>query len=207
MSKLVPPHGSSELKPLLLEGQAKTEEIKKAQHLKHIPLTSRETGDLIMLGIGAFTPLDGFMGKEDWKSCCDNYTLPSKKGLFWPIPITLSAEEELSKTIALGEEVALWDVETDSLVGTMKVTEKYTIDKAHECKQVFRTNDPKHPGVAKVMEQAGVNLAGPVKVLSESFFPEEFKGIYQHPAEARKIFAERGWSTVAALQLRNPMHN
>jgi sulfate adenylyltransferase len=207
MSKLVPPHGSPELKPLLLEGQAKTEEIKKAQHLKRIPLTSRETGDLIMLGIGAFTPLDGFMGKEDWKSCCDNYTLPSKKNLFWPIPITLSAEEGLAKTIALGEEVALWDVETDSLVGTMKVTEKYTIDKAHECKQVFRTNDPKHPGVEKVMEQAGVNLAGPVKVLSESFFPEEFKGIYQHPADARKIFAERGWNTVAALQLRNPMHN
>ena len=207
MSKLVPPHGSPDLKPLLLEGQAKTEEIKKAQQLKKIPLTSRETGDLIMLGIGAFTPLDGFMGKEDWKSCCDNYTLPSKKNLFWPIPITLSAEEGLSKTIALGEEVALWDVETDSLVGTMKVTEKYTIDKEHECKQVFRTNDPKHPGVEKVMAQAGVNLAGPVKVLSETFFPEEFKGIYQHPAEARKIFAERGWSTVAALQLRNPMHN
>ncbi len=207
MSKLVPPHGSPELKPLLLEGQAKTEEIKKAQHLKRIPLTSRETGDLIMLGIGAFTPLDGFMGKEDWKSCCDNYTLPSKKNLFWPIPITLSAEEGLAKTIALGEEVALWDVDTDALVGTMKVTEKYTIDKAHECKQVFRTNDPKHPGVEKVMEQAGVNLAGPVKVLSESFFPEEFKGIYQHPADARKIFAERGWNTVAALQLRNPMHN
>ena len=207
MSKLVPPHGSPELKPLLLEGQAKTEEIKKAQQLKRIPLTSRETGDLIMLGIGAFTPLDGFMGKEDWKSCCDNYTLPSKKNLFWPIPITLSAEEGLAKTIALGEEVALWDVETDALVGTMKVTEKYTIDKEHECKQVFRTNDPKHPGVEKVMEQAGVNLAGPVKVLSESFFPEEFKGIYQHPADARKIFAERGWNTVAALQLRNPMHN
>ncbi len=207
MSKLVPPHGSPELKPLLLEGQAKTEEIKKAQRLKKIPLTSRETGDLIMLGIGAFTPLDGFMGKEDWKSCCDNYTLPSKKNLFWPIPITLSTEEGLAKTIALGEEVALWDVETDSLVGTMKVTEKYTIDKAHECKQVFRTIDPKHPGVEKVMAQAGVNLAGPVKVLSETFFPEEFKGIYQHPAEARKIFAERGWSTVAALQLRNPMHN
>jgi sulfate adenylyltransferase len=207
MSKLVPPHGSPELKPLLLEGKAKTEEIKKAEHLKRIPLTSRETGDLIMLGIGAFTPLDGFMGKEDWKSCCDNYTLPSKKNLFWPIPITLSAEEGLSKTIALGEEVALWDVETDSLVGTMKVTEKYTIDKEHECKQVFRTNDPKHPGVEKVMAQAGVNLAGPVKVLSETFFPEEFKGIYQHPADARKIFAERGWSTVAALQLRNPMHN
>ncbi len=207
MSKLVPPHGSPELKPLLLEGQTRTEEIKKAEKLKKIPLTSRETGDLIMMGIGAFTPLDGFMGRDDWKSCCDEYKLPSKKGLFWPIPITLSAEEGLAQSINKGEEVALWDVETDALVGTMKVNEKYTIDKQHECKQLFRTNDPKHPGVQKVMEQAGVNLAGPVKALSESFFPEEFKGIYQRPADARKHFAERGWSTVAALQLRNPMHN
>ncbi len=207
MAKLVPPHGSADLKPLLLEGQAATEEIKKAKNLKKIPLTSRETGDLIMMGIGAFTPLDGFMGKDDWKGCCDDYKLPSKKGLFWPIPITLSADEDHAKSIRLGEEVALWDVETDALVGTMKVTEKYTIDKEHECKTVFRTTDPKHPGVQKVMEQAAVNLAGPVKAVSESFFPTEFKNIYQRPADARKLFAERGWSTVAALQLRNPMHN
>ncbi len=207
MDKLVPAHGSSELKPLLLEGREKEEEIKRAARLKPVPMTSRETGDLIMMGIGAFTPLDGFMGKEDWQACCDTYQLPSKKGLFWPIPITLSANEDLAKSIAIGEEVALWDTETSALMGTMKVTERYTIDKDHECKQVFKTADPAHPGVQKVLEQAPVNLAGPVKVISESFFPEEFKGIYQRPADARKLFAERGWSTVAALQLRNPMHN
>ncbi len=207
MAKLVPPHGNSELKPLLLEGQARTEEIRKAASLKQIPLTSRETGDLIMMGIGAFTPLDGFMGKEDWQGCCDNYRLPSKKGLFWPIPITLSADEELAKSLHPGEEVALWDVETDGLVGTMKVNEKYKIDKEHECKEVFRTTDPKHPGVQKVMEQSAVNLAGPVTAVSESFFPDEFAGIYQRPADSRKTFLERGWNTVAALQLRNPMHN
>src|SRR5208283_651687 len=107
MAKLVPPHGSSELKPLLLEGQAKTDEIQKAQRLKKVPMTSRETGDLIMMGIGAFTPLDGFMGKEDWKGCCERYALPTKKNLFWPIPITLSTTENLAKSIAIGEEVAL----------------------------------------------------------------------------------------------------
>jgi len=207
MAKLVPPHGNSELKPLLLEGQDRTEEIRKAASLRQIPLTSRETGDLIMMGIGAFTPLDGFMGKEDWQGCCDNYQLPSKKGLFWPIPITLSADEELAKSLHPGEEVALWDVETDGLVGTMRVSEKYKIDKEHECKEVFRTTDPKHPGVQKVMEQAAVNLSGPVTVVSESFFPDEFAGIYQRPADSRKTFLERGWNTVAALQLRNPMHN
>ena len=78
MSKLLPPHGSAELKPLLLEGQANREEARKAQGLKKIPLTSRETSDLIMMGIGAFTPLDGFMGKDDWKSCCDDYNCPAR---------------------------------------------------------------------------------------------------------------------------------
>ena len=207
MKKLIRPHGGDELLPLLLEGEARQEEIKKAARLHKVPMTSREASDLIMMGIGAFTPLDGFMGKDDWKSCCDDYKLPSKRGLFWPIPITLSVDEDLAKSIRQGEEVALWDVQTNALVGTMKVDEKYTIDKEHECKQVFRTNDSKHPGVQKVLKQAPVNLAGPVRALSESFFPDEFKGIYQRPADARKLFTERGWSTVAVLQLRNPMHN
>jgi sulfate adenylyltransferase len=207
MSRLVPPHGSPDLKPLLLSQEQRKEEAKRAAGLKKVPLTSRETGDLIMMGIGAFTPLDGFMGKDDWKACCETFALPSRKNLFWPIPITLSATEELAKSISIGEEVALWDAETQELMGTMKVSEKYSIDKELECKEVFKTVDPAHPGVQKVMEQAAVNLAGPVKVLSESFFPTEFKGIYQTPADARKLFEERNWSTVAALQLRNPMHN
>jgi sulfate adenylyltransferase len=207
MSTLVPPHGSAELKQLLLSGRELDEEVARARRLKRVPLTSRETGDLIMLGIGGFTPLDGFMGQEDWQGVCDRMALPTRDGLFWPIPITLSADASLAGSIAVGEEVALWDRETDTLMATMKVAEKYAIDKAHECSQVFRTVDEKHPGVALVMRQAPVNLAGPVKVLSESYFPEQFKGLYQRPAEARAMFAERGWSTVAALQLRNPMHN
>jgi sulfate adenylyltransferase len=206
MGKLVPPHGSSELKPLLLEGDARQAEIKKAEGLKRVPMTSRETGDLIMMGIGAFTPLDGFMGKDDWQACCDDYRLPSMNNVFWPIPITLSADVALAESITIGEEVALWDTETNELMGTMKVAEKYTINKEHECKQIFKTTDAAHPGVQKVMEQGPINLAGPVKVLSESYFPEMFGEIYQRPAEARKIFEERGWNTVAALQLRNPMH-
>jgi sulfate adenylyltransferase len=206
MSTLVPPHGSTELKPLLLEGAELAAELEKAKGLKKVPLTSRETGDLIMLGIGGFTPLDGFMGEADWKSVCDDMTMPSKDGLFWPIPITLSADQDLADSIEIGEEVALWDPEHDEFMATMKVTEKYTIDKAHECQQVYKTTDMEHPGVKMVMEQKDVNLAGPVKVLSESYFPEEFKGLYQRPAESRKMFSDNGWSTVAALQLRNPMH-
>jgi sulfate adenylyltransferase len=203
-SVLIRPHGSDELKILLLEGAAKDEELKKAETLKKIRMTSRETGDLIMLGIGGFTPLDGFMGHDDWKGVCADMKMTD--GLFWPIPITLSVSTEVCNTLEIGEEITLVSSETDEIMGTMKVTEKYQIDKDFECNNVFGTIDPEHPGVKVVMSQLDWNIAGPVKVLSESYFPEEFKGIYQRPAESRKIFEEKGWRTIAALQLRNPMH-
>jgi len=123
-------------------------------------------------------------------------------GTFWPIPITLSHDEK----IAAGTEICLVSGETNEVMGTMKVTESYQIDKEFECKHVFTTTDAEHPGVKTVMAQKAWNLGGPVKVLSESYFPTEFEGIYQRPAESRKIFAEKGWKTIAALQLRNPMH-
>jgi sulfate adenylyltransferase len=203
-SKLVAPHGGGALKPLLLEGAELKAEIEKAKSLPRIDMTSRETGDCIMMGIGAFTPLDGFMGKADWQGVCDKMIMSN--GIFWPIPITLSVDKATADGLKDGAEVALWDAESDELIATMKVTEKYTIDKKHECKCVFTTDDQEHPGVAKVMAQKDVNLAGPIKVLSESFYPKEFGDLYQRPSESRKMFEEKGWNTIAALQLRNPMH-
>jgi len=202
---LVNPHGRDErLKPLLLEGAERKEATRTAERLPRLAITSRETSDLIMLGIGAFTPLDGFMGRADWRGVCDEYRLAD--GTFWPIPITLSTEREQAEGFREGQEIALVDGETGELMATLTVREKYTIDRAHECKQIFHTNDPAHPGVAAVMGQGDVNLAGPVKVLSEGQYPEKYKGLYMRPAETRTIFAEKGWNTVAALQLRNPMH-
>ncbi len=202
---LVNPHGKDKkLKPLLLSGKELAEEKKKAKTLTEVRTTSRETGDLIMLGGGGFSPLVGFMGHDDWKGVCDKYKMAD--GTFWPIPITLSTSEGNADSVKIGQEVALVDEETGELMATMKVTEKYKIDKAHECKQVFKTDETEHPGVAKVMAQEEVNMAGPVKVLSESIFPTEYKGIYMKPAETRKMFEMKGWSKVAALQLRNPMH-
>ncbi|MBI4677177.1 MAG: sulfate adenylyltransferase [Elusimicrobia bacterium] len=199
-SKLISPHGSETLKILLLEGQARAEALKKAEKLPKLVMTSRETGDLIMLGIGGFTPLTGFMGHDDWKGVCES--MKTTKGLFWPIPITLSHD----KKIDAGTEVALVSDETNEVMGILKVTESYKIDKAFECKHEFTTTDAEHPGVQMVMAQKEWNVAGAVTVLSESYFPEKFAGLYQRPAESRKVFEERGWKTVAALQLRNPMH-
>jgi len=202
---LVPPHGKEKvLKPLLLVGAELKNETKKAQGLKKIPMTTRETSDVVMMGIGAFTPLDGFMSEADWKGVCEKFIMAD--GTFWPIPITLSADKDVADGINANEEVALQDSETNEIIATMKVTEKYTIDKEYECKQIFTTNDMEHPGVAKVMGQKAINLAGPIKVLSESYYPDKFKDIYVRPAESRKNFEDKGWNTVAALQLRNPMH-
>jgi sulfate adenylyltransferase len=206
MSNLVPPHGKEQkLKPLLLTGDELAAEREKAETLKKIEITSRETGDTIMMGIGGFTPLEGFMGSADWKGVCEDMQMAD--GTFWPIPVTVSATQEDADEIAEGQEVTLVDVDSGTVMATMVVEEKYTIDKAFECEKVFTTTDEEHPGVQMVMAQKDVNLAGPIKVLSESIFPEEFGAIYQRPEDARAIFEERGWNTVAALQLRNPMHN
>ena len=202
---LVDPHGPAKrLRPLLLAGEEREAERARAATLPPVVMDSRETSDLVMLAIGAFTPLDGFMGRDDWRSVCDG--LATASGTFWPIPITLSATAERASGLREGTEVALVDGETREPMGTMVVREKYAIDKAHECRQVFRTTDPEHPGVAKVLAQGDVNLAGPVKAFSESYYPSAFEHVYLRPAETRQLFEQKGWSTVAALQLRNPMH-
>ena len=203
MSNLVSPHGGK-LTPLRIKDEALKEEIERARAFPQIRMTTRERDDLIMMGIGAFSPLNGFMGKEAWKSVCDEMRMAD--GTFWPIPITLSVSKEDASRIKEGQEVALVDDENNELMGSLLVEEKYSIDKTYECKQVFRTADVKHPGVAKVMAQSEVNIGGPVKVFSESDYPEKFKGVYATPKETRRIFEEKGWKTIAALQLRNPMH-
>ncbi len=199
-SKLIKPHGADELKILLLEGKEREQELKRAESLPKINMSSRETGDLIMMGIGGFTPLEGFMGEADWKGVCEEMKMAD--GTFWPIPVTLSYDEKLEA----GTEMALVSGETNEIMGIIKVSESYMINKDFECKHVYGTTDDEHPGVKMVKAQKDFNIAGKVTVLSESYFPKEFGDIYMRPAESRAIFEKNGWRTIAALQLRNPMH-
>ena len=201
MSTLIAPHGNAALKPLLLPREERDEALKRARSLKKLPLSSREVSDLFMFAMGAYTPLAGFMGAADWRGACVDMRL--ENGLFWPLPITLSCGEDFA--VAVGDRVALTDAGGE-ILGVLAVTEKYAIDRDLECREVYRTTEEAHPGAAKVMAQGSVNLAGPVSVLSEGRFPETYRGLYLRPAETRALFAERGWSTVAAFQTRNPMH-
>ena len=204
MSTLVSPHGSAGLRPLLLEGADREAERTRAVTLPAIQLSSREAGDVVMMGIGGFTPLAGFMGHDDWRGVCDDMRMSD--GVFWPIPITLSVDSATAEGIDEGSDVALVDPETGLPLATMTVSEKYRIDKAHECQSVFKTTDIEHPGVRMVMDQGDVNLAGPLRVLSTSYFAEEFGDLFLTPAQTRAMFEEMGWSKVAAFQTRNPMH-
>jgi sulfate adenylyltransferase len=216
---LVAPHGGKGLVCALLKGAELAAEQKKAKGLKRIAISPRAKGDLIMMGIGGFSPLTGFMTKADWKGVCDNFTMTD--GTFWPVPITLDITAEDAAEIKEGEEIALWDPKKDVMMATMKVEEKYEMteaDKLYECEKVFKGHGEDsqgdfmkvaledHPGVKMVMAQKAFNIAGPVKVLSEGDYRDRFPGCYMTPAESRAIFEERGWSKVAALQLRNPMH-
>ncbi len=218
MSKLVAPHGGKGLVCALLHGSELEAEKEKAAGLKRIDVSARAKGDLIMMGIGGFSPLTGFMNKADWKGVCENFQMAD--GTFWPVPITLDVSKADADAITDGDEVALYA--DGELMATMKVEEKYDMsdaDKKWECEKVFKGEGEEsegdnfwkiapedHPGVIMVQNQKEVNIAGPVKVLSQGEYPSEYKGVYLTPAETRAMFEERGWANVAALQLRNPMH-
>jgi sulfate adenylyltransferase len=218
MSKLVAPHGGKGLVCCKLEGAELETELKKAAGLKKVEISSQVKGDLIMLGIGGFSPLNGFMTKADWKGVSADFLLAD--GTFWPVPVMLDASRDDADAIKEGDEITL--ERKGQIYATMKVTEKFEMtedDKKWECEKVYKgqgeeSADDKfwkiamkdHPGVKMVMERKEICLAGPVKVLSEGEFPEKFKGVYLTPAETRAIFDARGWANVASMQLRNPMH-
>ena len=204
MAALVSPHGGRGLRPLQVAAAELAEERRRALTLPRVRITSREKGDLVMLGIGGFTPLEGFMGCADWQSVCNDMRLAD--GLFWPIPITLSTDKATADSLRVGADIALVDPDDGAALAVMKLTEKYGIDNAHECKCVFRTTDEAHPGVKMVMHEGEVNLAGPVRVLSDGGFKAKYGALFMTPAETRTEFERLGWSRVAAFQTRNPMH-
>lgn len=202
VSHLVPPHGG-ELRPLLLDGEELASARERALSMPVVRMSSRETSDLIMLGTGAFSPLNGFMTRDDYLGVVSDMHM--KDGLLWSIPITLSVTREADGCDA-GCEVALVDDESDELMGSMLIEDKFEYDKKAESASVFGTEDEQHPGVAKVYDQDDMLIGGPVKVFSELHYPNSFQTYYARPAETRRIFEENGWRTVAAFQTRNPIH-
>ena len=166
------------------------------ESLETVRLTSRELSDLDMLASGALSPLDGFMGREDYEAVVESMRLAS--GLPWALPVCLAVPEAPK-----GERVALAD-ESGRALAVLDVQDVYSYDKEKEAERCFRTSDDAHPGVARLLAQHDRYVAGRVTVFErlEPSFPE----LHRDPAETRALFAERGWKRVVGFQTRNPIH-
>lgn len=201
MSDLIAPHGRTLVNRVV--GPDRARELRsEAESLRRIDLSAKQSCDLEMIGVGAFSPLTGFMGKADFESVCKDMKLAS--GDIWPIPILLSVDEAPNA----GERVALY-APNGVLQAVMTVEETFKHDKSLEIPSVFRTEDEAHPGVAQVMAEGDTCLAGPVEVIEvcvDPDGPEAFLDYRLTPAQTREQFAKRGWKTVSAFQTRNPIH-
>ncbi len=176
--------------------------LQEARTLPQIVLSPLSISDVELLGNGGYTPLTGFLNKADYNSVVD--TMHLTNGSVWSIPITLPVDREFANSIKDGQRVALTEPD-GHILAIVTVEEKFDYDKKREAREVFRTEEEKHPGVARLYQQGDVLLGGPVEVID---FPgnRPFMEYRRTPAETRALFAERGWKTVVGFQTRNPVH-
>jgi sulfate adenylyltransferase len=176
--------------------------LARAGQLPKLELNSRQLSDLELIAIGAFSPLEGFMGQKDYESVLTNHRLAN--GLPWTIPITLAITEDQRKNLGDAAEVALCNAE-GRVVGVLQPSEVFRYDKSREAQLVLLTTSDKHPGV-RYLESAGEYcLAGPVSLL-ERQDRGQFANYTLDPKETRFLFEHRGWRTIVAFQTRNPVH-
>jgi sulfate adenylyltransferase len=187
--RLIPPHGGA-----LVDRTGERPDDLGA--LETLTLSSRELSDLDMLACGALSPLQGFMGREDYESVLENMRLAN--GLPWALPVCLAAV-----LAPKGDRVALAD-EFGRAYGVLEVEDVFEYDKEREAQQSFRTTDVAHPGVASMYDQPDLYIAGRVTVFDRVTAP--FPELALDPADTRAAFSERGWKRVVGFQTRNPIH-
>jgi sulfate adenylyltransferase len=196
----IAPHGG-QLVNRVLRGSLREAALERAQGFPQVQLTPMAASDLEMIAVGAFSPLTGFMTKDDYDAVLDDMRLAN--GLPWTIPVTLPVDDLVAAGLADGDEVAL--VLGEHLMGVMTVAEKYRADKEREAQQVYKTTEEAHPGVARLYRQGNWLLGGEIFMLNG---PQdvEFPELRHEPAQTRRMFASRGWRRVVAFQTRNPIH-
>ena len=197
----IQPHGGVLVNRVAAGGE-RDQLLAEAAGLSVIPINTWTISDLDLIGVGAFSPLTGFMNEADYRSVVDNMRLAN--GLVWSIPITLAVEDTVASTLKVGERASLKG-ENGVIYAVIDVESIYSVDQKHEAVKVFKTDELEHPGVAKLMERPSTYVGGPITVLNRPK-PEKFEDFYFDPIETRRIFTEKGWKTVVGFQTRNPVH-
>ena len=199
--QLIAPHGGT-LINRVASADEKEALLQEAPCLTRLVVNERVQSDVVMIAIGGFSPLTGFMHQADYLSTVKEMHLST--GLAWSIPITLPVSSEVAATLRLGQRLGL-ETPAGQLFAVMTLTEKFTYDKALEAEKVYRTTDENHPGVAVLYSQGDVYLAGEITLLQRD--PHPLFPRYQiDPADSRRLFAEQGWKTIVGFQTRNPIH-
>jgi sulfate adenylyltransferase len=196
----IAPHGG-QLVSRVLRGSLREAALERARTFPQVQLTQMAASDLEMIAVGAFSPLTGFMTREDYDSTIDTMRLAN--GLPWTIPVTLPVDDDRAASLREGQEIAL--VDGDHLMGIMTIAEKYPADKEREAREVYRTDEEAHPGVARLYRHGNWLLGGEVFMLNGPKNPE-FPELRHEPAQTRRMFAARGWRRIVAFQTRNPIH-
>lgn len=196
------PHGGT-LVDKIITGPEQKALLQTARELFPIRVNSWTISDLDLIGVGAFSPLTGFMNESDYRSVVTDMRLAD--GTVWSIPITLAVAESIASELKLGQQVALVGETDGTIYAVLNIESIYQVDQAEEARRVFKTDDPAHPGVNKLLDRPATYVGGSVQVLNR---PEatQFSEFYYTPSQTRDYFAEKGWKTVVGFQTRNPVH-
>ena len=205
---MIKPHGSEELMPRIVNtDEEKKSLLKSASEMKNMKVTSAAAANLVMLGAGYFTPLDGFMNKDDLISVANDMKL--KNGLFWPTPVVNLTSQEVD--FKEGEEIALVDPNLDgnNILAIQKINKIEKLNSSeidNIVEKIYGTKDSSHPGVQTFYEQGNTLVSGSVRVLNFSYFEMDFKDTFRTAMQIRTSIKSKGWKNVVAFQTRNPMH-
>jgi sulfate adenylyltransferase len=208
MKNLIAPHGSDSLNPLFIEDSSQRDDLlNRSKDMPQLLLNSAAAANVVMLGAGYFTPLSGFMNKKNAISVAND--MLTTEGLFWPVPIINLTKD--SKNIKIGDEIALLDpnIQGNPVIAIQQVSAIESLNDGEitaMVDKIFGTTDKNHPGVANFLSLGGTLIAGDIKVLNYSYFPNEFPGTFATAPEIREMLVKAGWSKTVAFQTRNPMH-
>ena len=208
---MIKPFAADHLNPLYIEDEnQRKNKLKEVENAPSLLVSSAAAANAVMMGAGYFTPLTGFMNKNDVTGVAES--MKTTSGLFWPVPvINLVKEDQLSEGIKVGAKIKLLDPNIDGnpIIAIQKVEGVEVLSKSDLnsfIEKVYGTTDPEHPGVAAVYAAGNVLISGPIEVLNYSYFQDEFADTFRTAMQIRESIKKNNWQKVVAFQTRNPMH-